>query len=102
MIPIALAGLVTFPFGAADPDMYVLALPIEGGADLLSVAVFVGGLSAATAMVIVECVALSIMVSNDLVVPLVLAAKARRPHRRRRFRRLPAAVAAASRSSPSW
>ncbi len=72
VIPIALAGLVTFPFGAVDPDMYVLALPMEGGAELLSVAIFVGGLSAATAMVIVECVALSIMVSNDLVVPLVL------------------------------
>jgi len=33
---------------------------------------FVGGLSAATAMVIVETVALSIMVSNDIVIPLVL------------------------------
>jgi Na+/proline symporter/signal transduction histidine kinase len=72
VIPIALAGLVTFPFGAVDSDMYVLALPIEGNATLLSVGVFVGGLSAATAMVIVECVALSIMVSNDIVVPLVL------------------------------
>src|SRR3569833_821188 len=71
VIPIALAGLVSFPCGAVDPDMYVLALPMEGGAGLLSVAVFVGGLSAATAMVIVECVALSIMVSNDLVVPQV-------------------------------
>lgn len=79
VIPIALAGLVTFPFGAVEPDMYVLALPMEGGAGLLSVAVFVGGLSAATAMVIVECVALSIMVSNDLVVPLVLQ---RRPEGR--------------------
>src|SRR6478736_5517611 len=79
VIPIALAGLVTFPFGAVEPDMYVLALPMEGGAGLLSVAVFVGGLSAATAMVIVECVALSIMVSNDLVVPLVLQ---RRPESR--------------------
>src|SRR5438270_175293 len=72
VIPIAIAGLVTFPFGAVDSDMYVLALPIEGHAHLLSVAIFVGGLSAATAMVIVECVALSIMVSNDIVVPLVL------------------------------
>jgi Na+/proline symporter/signal transduction histidine kinase/CheY-like chemotaxis protein len=72
VIPIALAGLVTFPFGAVDSDMYVLALPMEGDAPLLSVAVFVGGLSAATAMVIVECVALSIMVSNDIVMPLVL------------------------------
>src|SRR6195952_3805520 len=72
VIPIALAGLVTFPFGAVESDMYVLALPIEGNAPLLSVGVFVGGLSAAPAMVIVECVALSIMVSNDIVVPLVL------------------------------
>src|SRR6202048_2092092 len=72
VIPIALAGLITFPFGAVDSDMYVLALPMEGDAHLLSVAVFVGGLSAATAMVIGECVGLSIMVSNDIVVPLVL------------------------------
>ena len=72
VIPIALAGLVTFPFGAVDSDMYVLALPIEGNAPLLSIGVFVGGLSAATAMVIVECVALSVMVSNDIVMPLVL------------------------------
>src|SRR5438876_9048204 len=72
VIPIALAGLVSFPFGAVDSDMYVLALPIEGNSPWLSVGVFVGGLSAATAMVIVECVALSIMVSNDIVVPLVL------------------------------
>src|SRR5579863_9963272 len=72
VIPIALAGLVTFPFGAVDSDMYVLALPVEGNAPLLSIAVFVGGLSAATAMVIVECVALSIMVSNDIIMPLVL------------------------------
>ncbi len=72
VIPIALAGLITFPFGAADSDMYVLALPIEANAHWLSLGIFVGGLSAATAMVIVECVALSVMVSNDIVVPLVL------------------------------
>jgi Na+/proline symporter/signal transduction histidine kinase len=72
VIPIALAGLITFPFGAVDSDMFVLALPIEANAPLLSLGVFVGGLSAATAMVIVECVALSVMVSNDIIVPLVL------------------------------
>src|SRR5512140_3865880 len=72
VIPIALAGLITFPFGAVDSDMFVLALPMHGTAPLLSVGVFVGGLSAATAMVIVECVALSVMVSNDIIVPLVL------------------------------
>jgi Na+/proline symporter/signal transduction histidine kinase len=72
VIPIAIAGLVTFPAGSANSDMYVLALPLKGNAPWLSVAVFIGGLSAATAMVMVECVALSIMVSNDIVVPLVL------------------------------
>jgi Na+/proline symporter/signal transduction histidine kinase/ActR/RegA family two-component response regulator len=72
VIPIAIAGLIIFPFGAVNSDMYVLALPIEGNSPLLSVGVFIGGLSASTAMVIVECVALSIMVSNDIVLPLVL------------------------------
>src|ERR1700726_4254604 len=43
VIPIALAGLVTFPFGAVDTDMYVLALPIAGNSPWLSVGVFVGG-----------------------------------------------------------
>src|SRR5664279_2555448 len=85
VIPIALAGLVTFPFGAVDSDMYVLALPIEANSAWLSVAVFVGGLSAATAMVIVECVALSIMVSNDFVVPLVLQRRPQSPSGHRDF-----------------
>lgn len=72
VIPIALAGLVSFPFGAVESDMFVLALPIEAGSTFLSIVVFIGGLSAATAMVIVECVALAVMVSNDLIMPLVL------------------------------
>ena len=101
VIPIALAGLVTFPFGAVDSDMYVLALPIEGNAPLLSVIVFVGGLSAATAMVIVECVALSIMVSNDIVVPLVLQREPQSPAGQKDFGDF-LLKAAASRSSPSW
>ena len=90
VIPIAIAGLVLFPFGAVDSDMYVLALPIEGNAPLLSVGVFIGGLSAATAMVIVECVALAIMVSNDIVLPLVLPREPRDAGRPQGFWRLPA------------
>ncbi|UTD26635.1 hybrid sensor histidine kinase/response regulator [Bradyrhizobium sp. WD16] len=72
VLPVALAGLVQFPFGAVDSDMYLLALPMADGAAYLTIAVFIGGLSASTAMVIVECVALAIMVSNDIVVPLML------------------------------
>ncbi len=85
VIPIALAGLITFPFGAVDSDMYVLALPIEAGSSVMSVIVFIGGLSAATAMVIVECVALAIMVSNDIIVPLVLQRGASSPAARPDF-----------------
>ena len=72
VVPIALAGLLTFPAGHIDSDMFVLALPLQTGSNLLTIVAFVGGLSAATAMVIVESVALSIMVSNDIVMPLVL------------------------------
>src|ERR1700754_2769036 len=72
VIPIAIAGLLTFPRGAVDSDMFVLALPLAAGSELMALTAFVGGLSAATAMVIVECVALAIMISNDIVVPLVL------------------------------
>src|SRR4051812_38717208 len=72
VIPIAVAGLITFPRGIVDSDMYVLALPLRAGSELLALVAFVGGLSAATAMVIVETVALAIMASNDIVVPFVL------------------------------
>src|SRR5437763_3355634 len=72
VIPIAMAGLITFPLGIVDSDMYVLALPLRAGSEVLALVAFVGGLSAATAMVIVETVALAIMASNDIVVPFVL------------------------------
>jgi Na+/proline symporter/signal transduction histidine kinase len=72
VVPIAMAGLLTFSAGEVDGDMFVLALPLQAGSSVLTIAAFVGGLSAATAMVIVETVALAIMVSNDIVVPWVL------------------------------
>ena len=72
VVPIAVAGLLTFPAGKVDSDMFVLALPLSAGSEIFTLLAFIGGLSAATAMVIVESVALAIMISNDLVVPLVL------------------------------
>jgi Na+/proline symporter/CheY-like chemotaxis protein len=76
VVPIALAGLLTFAPGEVDSDMFVLALPLQAGSSVFTIAAFVGGLSAATAMVIVESVALSIMVSNDIVMPFVLQRRA--------------------------
>ena len=72
VVPIAIAGLLTFTPDKVDSDMYVLALPLIAGSDVLAIVAFVGGLSAGTAMVIVESVALAIMVSNDIVMPMVL------------------------------
>ncbi|RMF04398.1 MAG: hybrid sensor histidine kinase/response regulator, partial [Alphaproteobacteria bacterium] len=72
VVPIAIAGLLTFPKGSVPGDMFVLALPLSSGSQFMTLVAFIGGLSAATAMVIVATVALSIMVSNDLVVPLLL------------------------------
>ena len=78
VMPIAMAGLLTFPAGGTDGDMFVLALPLKAHSELFALIAFVGGLSAATAMVIVESVALAIMVSNDIVIPLVLKRRATR------------------------
>jgi Na+/proline symporter/signal transduction histidine kinase len=72
VVPIATAGLLTFPTGGLDGDMFVLGLPLKAHSELFALIAFIGGLSAATAMVIVESVALAIMVSNDLVMPLAL------------------------------
>lgn len=71
VIPIALAGQVLLS-GNVEPDTYVLHLPMSVDAGWVTLIGFVGGLSAATAMVIVACVALSIMISNDLIMPFIV------------------------------
>ncbi len=72
VIPIAVAGMLQFPQGNVDADMFVIALPMAAGSQIVTMVAFIGGLSAATAMVIVASVALAIMVCNNLVVPLML------------------------------
>lgn len=70
--PIAVAGVVLLPAGTA-PDGFVLALPMAQGSAPLTLLALLGGFSAATAMVVVEAVALATMISNDLIAPLLLA-----------------------------
>jgi len=72
VLPLAVGGLLHFPGGAVNPDTFVLTLPLARGAEALALLVFIGGLSAATGMVIVETIALSTMVCNDLVMPWLL------------------------------
>jgi Na+/proline symporter/signal transduction histidine kinase len=72
VLPIAFGGLLHFPGGGVDADTFVLTLPMAEKQELLALMVFIGGLSAATGMVIVETIALSTMVCNDLVMPVLL------------------------------
>ncbi len=69
VIPVVLAGLGANLGANHHPDSFVLTLPMERGATVVAVLVFLGGLSAATAMVIVASIALATMVTNDLVMP---------------------------------
>ncbi|MBP2293159.1 sensor histidine kinase [Azospirillum rugosum] len=78
VLPVAAAGLMRLPEGSVDPDMFVVALPLAEGQGWLALLAFIGGLSAATGMIIVEAIALSTMVSNDLVMPLLLRARSAR------------------------
>lgn len=72
VLPVALGGLVLFGGSGQDPETFILALPLTQGAPTLALFAYVGGLSAATGMLIVETVAVSTMVCNDLVMPALL------------------------------
>src|SRR5512140_1547474 len=83
VLPIAFGGLLHFPNGRVDADTFVLTLPMAEKQELLALLVFIGGLSAATGMVIVETIALSTMVCNDLVMPVLLRMSRLRLNERR-------------------
>ncbi len=72
VVPIAVGGLLLLPIGENDPDFFVLSLPIYGQSQTITMFAFIGGLSAATAMVVVESIALAIMICNGVVIPLLL------------------------------
>ncbi len=77
---LVLIGLFVLPISwvgqsllAGSPaDAYVISLPLSVGANDIALLAFLGGTSAASGMVIVSTIALAIMVSNDLVFPLLL------------------------------
>ena len=71
VIPIAIVGLAVLPANA-NPDMFLLTLPLFAGQEALAMLAFIGGFSSATSMVIVASIAQSIMISNLLVVPVAL------------------------------
>jgi Na+/proline symporter/nitrogen-specific signal transduction histidine kinase len=79
VLPIALAGIMHYgQTPLIRPDSYVLELPLLFGHKYLALLVFIGGLSASTSMVIVETTALSIMLSNHIIMPPLLSTLAQR------------------------
>ena len=77
VLPVAVAGLLRFG-GGANADAFVLLLPLAEGNDALALFAFIGGLSAATGMVIVATTTLSTMICNDLLMPALLRVRALR------------------------
>ncbi|MFA3919668.1 ATP-binding protein [Ruegeria hyattellae] len=71
VVPIAVVGLDLMPEGA-NPDLFVLTIPLAQGEGGLAMLAFLGGFSSATSMVIVAAMALSTMVSNHIVMPIWL------------------------------
>ena len=74
VIPIAVVGMEMMPPGA-NPDLFVLSLPLKENWHGLAMLTFLGGFSSATSMVIVAALALATMVSNHVVMPLYLKSR---------------------------
>lgn len=72
VVPLAAAGMVVFGSDGVDPDRFVLALPLHADMPWLTLVAYIGGVSAATSMVIMATVTLATMICNEIVVPLAL------------------------------
>ena len=75
IVPLALVGMLHFSTNTADLEYLILKLPLSLGRDDLAILAFLGGMSAATSMVIVATVALSTMLSNEIMLPLLIRLK---------------------------
>jgi Na+/proline symporter/signal transduction histidine kinase len=72
VIPITLAGGLIFNGQGINPDMFVLSIPLNFSNESIALIAYIGGFSAATGMIIVETIAISVMVSNNLLMPIFL------------------------------
>jgi signal transduction histidine kinase/Na+/proline symporter len=84
VLPIAFGGMLRLG-GRFDADTFVLALPLTAGHSWLALLTYLGGLSAGSSMIIVETIALSVMMSNHLLMPLLVRLPAARPEGQRRW-----------------
>lgn len=71
-LPLARAGEALLGSQGAPSDLYALLLPLFSGQSELALFAFLGGVSAATGMVILASLTLSIMIGNHWLTPLLL------------------------------
>ena len=69
VIFIAWGGNIIFQNDQVDADLFTLMLPLQNGHEFLALLVFLGGFSAAISMVVISTLALSTMLSNNLIIP---------------------------------
>ncbi|WP_046242485.1 sensor histidine kinase [Hymenobacter terrenus] len=79
VLPVAFGGTLRLGGLDLDADTYVLALPLAAGHAGLALFTYLGGVSAASSMIIVETIALSVMMSNHLLMPLLVRVPATQP-----------------------
>ena len=79
VLPIAFGGLLKLGGRGLDADTFVLALPLAAGQSGLALLTYLGGVSAASSMIIVETIALSVMMSNHLLMPVLVRVPAAQP-----------------------
>jgi len=72
VIPIALGGLLLTNGDTANADYFVIDLPLQTGHTWLALLVFIGGFSASAGMVMISSVALSTMILNHIIMPIIL------------------------------
>lgn len=72
LLPLARAGTALFAGQSVPSDLYVLALPLAQGNETLALLAFLGGLSAATGMIILATLALGVMIGNHWLAPLLV------------------------------
>ena len=69
VFPIAWGGKILFLGQNVNPELFPILIPQKFGSILISVIVFLGGLSASISMIIISSVTLSIMLSNNVIIP---------------------------------
>ena len=79
VLPVAFGGMLKLGASGIDADTFVLALPLAAGQSGLALFTYLGGISAASSMIIVETIALSVMMSNHLLMPLLVRVPAAQP-----------------------